>query len=403
MLLLLAYFCGLGAAGRYAIAVALCNPIWALVMLGLRAAQVTDARSEYCFADYLAVRVAASGAGLILVAIAALGCGYETEAMVVIVSVAFARLIEGISDVFRGALQQRERMDGISIALFIQGVSGLALMFVVGSLGGGEMLIVASFPVAMLLTLLFWDLPCYARIGDTESSDADSWMGLWRRPLSWSKLARLTVSSIPLAVAGFLIALVPQLPKYVIASAMGDEAVGVYAMIGYWVSLGMMVAAALGNVAAPRLAKYHALGNVRAFVRLLVRLVALVGGMGVAGVALVVLFGSRIAIILGQDNSELPRLAVALSVFATILYITAPLGRALAAMRRFWSQTIAMSLGIVLAMAVLPWAVSVRGLVGAAETMSFSMAVVAVLTAGLVWRELGGPFPREAASPKEAA
>ncbi len=398
-LLLLAYFCGLASAGRYAIAVALCNPIWAIVMLGLRGSLITDTRGEYSFADYLAVRLIASGIGLAAVAGVVLLGGYGVEVAAVILLVAFARLFEGISDILHGRLQQHERMDRISIALVIQGVTGLSLMVVVGILGGGTALMVASFPVAAALTLLFWDLPCSASISRATSVGSS----LWRQPLRWATLGRLSVVAFPIAVAAFLIALIPQMPKYVINSIMGDEAVGVYAMISYWITLGMMVVAAMGNASAPRLAKYHASGDVRRFSRLLVRLVALVGGMGVVGVALVALLGPVVATYLGQEDSDLPRLALTLTLFAATLYVTGPLGRALGAMRKFWLQTIAVGLGIAVAVLLLPWAVRNRGLIGAAEAMTLSMSVVALVTAGLVWRELWWRVRRENHSPTEAA
>ncbi len=152
----------------------------------------------------------------------------------------------------------------------------------------------------------------------------------------------------------------------------------------------MMVVAALGNAAAPRLARHHAAGETPEFIRLLVRLVMLVGGMGFAGVVVVASLGPKIAAALGHESSSLPQLAVALSVFAAMLYVTGPLGRALAAMRRFWSQTVALAVGIAVALAILPWAVDARGLTGAAETMAFSMGIVAIINAGLVGYALAG-------------
>ena len=384
MLILLIQFCGLATAGRYAIAIALCNPIWAFVMLGLRAALVADARREYAFADYLAVRVLASVIGL-LVVFAVVLCGtYRTEMISVVLLVALAKVVEGISDIFRGELQRRERMDRIAVALFIQGLGGLVLMAVLGGLGVSATLVVGAIPAGMILTLFLWDLPSYDRVVGQERNDP----GLWRQPLQWSTLAQLSVVAFPLAVASCLIALVPQLPKYYIGSIIGEEAVAVYAMIGYWISLGSMIVAAMGNVAAPRLAKLHVARETRAFVRLLVRLVAMVGAMGVAGMLVVALAAPALASWLGSEYSHLPQLAMALGTFATMLYVSAPLGRALSAMRKFWWQAIAVAVGLLVAMAVLPWAVHHRGMVGAAEAMAFSMGIVVIVSAALVWNAL---------------
>ena len=155
-LLLIGYFCGLAVAGEYAIAMALCAPLWAFVMLGLRGALVTDARHEYSFADYLAVRLIASGIGILGVAGIVLFGGYDARTTTAILLVVTARLLEGISDILRGRLQQQERMDRIAIALSIQGLGGLALIFLIGWLGGSATLVLAALPIAMALTLLFW-------------------------------------------------------------------------------------------------------------------------------------------------------------------------------------------------------------------------------------------------------
>lgn len=403
VLLLLAHLCGLAAVGRYAIAAALCTPIWAVVMLGLRGALVTDARGEFSFADYLAVRLLASSAGLVVVGGVVVLGGYGLNLAAVILLVAFARMFEGISDILRGQLQQQERMDRISAGLMIQGLGELGLMVVVGILGGGETLVVAALPAAMVLTLLFWDIPCCVGMLRGIAADRDSKVGLWRQPLRWGTLARLGAVAFPVAVAGFLIALIPQLPKYVIGAVMGDEAVGLYAVVAYWISLGTMVVTALGNVAAPRLARYRASDDMQAFTRLLVRLVALTGSLGVAGVAVAALLGPVLPALVGNEYSDLPQLAVSLSFFALMLFVTGPLGRALAAMRMFWSQTLAVALGIAAALVVLPWAVRSRGLAGAADAMTLSMGVVAIMTAILVWRELRCRIRREDVLATEAA
>jgi len=403
VLLLLAHLCGLASVGRYAIAVALCTPIWAVVMLGLRGTLVTDARGEFSFADYLAVRLLTSSVGLAVVGGMIVFGGYGANLAAVILLIAFAKTFEGISDILRGQLQKAERMDRISAGLMIQGLGELGLMVAVATMGGGETLVVAAFPVAMALTLLLWDVPCCVGMLRGAATDPDSKGGLWRQPLRWRTLAKLSAVAFPVAVTGFLIALIPQLPKYVIGAIMGAEAVGLYAVVAYWISLGMMVVTALGNATAPRLARYRASDDVQAFSRLLVRLVTLTSGLGAVGVAVAALLGPMLPALVGKEYSDLPQLAVSLSFFALMLFVTGPLGRALSAMRRFWWQALAVSLGVAAAVAVLPWAVRSRGLTGAADAMTLSMGVVAIVTAALVWRELRYRIRREDVLPTEAA
>ena len=115
----------------------------------------------------------------------------------------------------------------------------------------------------------------------------------------------MSLVALPLAVVGGMIALVPQLPKYVIASVSGQEAVAAYTIVAYAITLGMMVVMALGNAASPRLAKNYAAGDVRHFTRLVIQLVALVAGIGAAGFGAALLWADEIAIVFGTLSPDM--------------------------------------------------------------------------------------------------
>lgn len=389
-LVLLVHFCGLAVAGLYALAMALCTPIWSLALLGLRGALTTDAEDEFAFADYLAVRLISSAVAMIALTVAVLLGDYGLDAVAIILLIAVAKFFENLSEIFHGRLQQNERMDRVAIAMAIRGAAGVVLMFPAAMLTGSPVAVVAAFPIAMGLTFFFWDLPCAAML-DRASGTAGRDSAFWRAPLRWSALGRLSVMALPIAVSGFLVSLVPQLPKYVIGSLLGAEAVAVYTLIAYWITLGMTIVTALGNTAAPRLAKYYAAGRHRAFASLLARILLVVAAMGAAGVVAALglpLLGEDLLARLGPGVTDLPRVVLALSIFAAMLYLTGPLGRALNAMRRFWGQVATRCVGIALAMAILPRMVGARGLAGAADAMAISSAVVAGLFFFNVWKLL---------------
>jgi len=383
LLVLLVYSCGLAAGGRYALAVALCTPIWSLAGFGLRGALVTDTRQQHAFADYLAARLLAMAGALVVVAGAILLADYAMQTAAMVLLVAAAKTIEGVSDILHARLQRSERMDRVAMALILRGLGSVAMMLIAVGLGGGPLLLVASLPAAMALTLLLWDLPCIAHASDANGTQ------LWRTAIDWNALRSLTQVAAPIAAGTFLVTLIPQLPKYVIGGTLGEESVAIYTLIAYWITLGMMVVTALGNTVTPRLAKYYAAGDLNQFRQLVGRLVLMMASAGAAGVLVVALFGPRLLALIDPRAAELPRLALALSVFAAFLYVTGPLGRALSAMRRFWTQTAIRSIGVVVALILLPPAVSTRGLTGAAEAMSVSMAVVAALLGAALWREVG--------------
>jgi O-antigen/teichoic acid export membrane protein len=389
-LILLVHLCGLEAAGLYALAMALCTPIWSLALLGLRGALTTDARNEFAFADYLAVRWISSAVAMIAIAATVLLGGYGRDAVAIILLVAAAKFFENLSDIFHGRLQQHERMDWVAVAMAIRGLGGVALMFPAAVLIGSPAAVVAAFPLAMGATFLFWDLPC-AAVFDRASGPCAPRAAFWRTPLRPPVLGRLSIVALPIAISGFLVALIPQLPKYVIGSLLGAESVAVYTLIAYWITLGMTIVTALGNTVTPRLARYYAAGEDRAFASLLARIMLLVAAMGAAGVIAALglpLLGEDLLARLGPGVADLPRVVLSLSVFAAMLYLTGPLGRALNAMRRFWGQVATRCVGIALALALLPPMVGARGLAGAADAMAISAAVVAGLFFLNVWKLL---------------
>ena len=228
----------------------LCTPIWSLALLGLRGALTTDARNEFAFADYLAVRWISSAVAMIAIAAAVLLGDYGTDAVAIILLVAAAKLFENLSDIFHGRLQQHERMDRVAVAMAIRGLGGVALMFPAAAFIGSPVAIVAAFPLAMGATFFFWDLPSAATL-DRASGPCTPPAPFWRTPLRLTVLGRLSIVALPIAISGFLVSLIPQLPKYVIGSLLGAESVAVYSLIAYWITLGMTIVTALGNTVTP--------------------------------------------------------------------------------------------------------------------------------------------------------
>jgi len=146
------------------------------------------------------------------------------------------------------------------------------------------------------------------------------------------------------------------------------------------------VVAAMGQSTAPRLAKYYAGGNIVAFVRLLVKLLGVVACLGGGMVFLLALFGQPIlGFFYGAQFKPHVDLAVYLMLAAAMMYLTAPLGRAVAAMRRFKSLMIIRTIGILILLSSLPTLIGAYGLKGAAAAMFFSALFTLAAHAGVVF------------------
>ena len=97
MLMVLAKLGSPERVGQFALGLALTAPVIMLTNLQLRAIQATDARREYRFGHYLALRLATTALSLLV--IAGIACGYRLETALVILAVGLSKAFESLSDV----------------------------------------------------------------------------------------------------------------------------------------------------------------------------------------------------------------------------------------------------------------------------------------------------------------
>ncbi|TAD84595.1 MAG: lipopolysaccharide biosynthesis protein, partial [Oscillatoriales cyanobacterium] len=158
MLVVLAKLGSPEMVGQFTLGLAVTAPVIMFTNLQLRSIQVTDAKGEYVFADYLGLRLIGTGLALLIIAGITLKAGYSWETSLVILAIGLAKAFESISDIFYGLIQQHERMDKIAIALMIKGPLSLLLLVigvsVTGSVVGGAI----GLAIAWGLILCFWDI-----------------------------------------------------------------------------------------------------------------------------------------------------------------------------------------------------------------------------------------------------
>ena len=382
----------------------ICAPFAALGNLGLRSVLVTDARREYQFADYLGLRMISATVALLLTVATVLILGYRTEAVLIVAVVAIGKLFESLSDIFHGLQQHHERLDRVSIAVMIRGTLALLLLAAGVYLTGDVVVGMIGFPLAMAATFFLWDLPQGLRIwsaslGDNLKSGGRAIRRVTSVKPRWNAktLGPLAWLALPLAIVATEIALFQNLPRYMIEHFLGLAPLGVFHAIGSIVTAGFLLVAAMGGSASPRLAKCFAEGNAAAFYRLLFRLLGLVGCLGAGGVIVMWLFGSPLLEFVYRDP-EIAKgagLAVWMMIFAAVMYLNGPLGRALDATRQFRIHLAIRTTGILLSLILLPVLISWHGLTGAAVAMIVSASCLTGLYVAAIARAVKQLSPPE--------
>ncbi len=352
--------------GQFALGLAISTPVMMLANLQLRAIQATDARHEYQFGDYLALRLALIGLALLAIAGIAVGSGYQQQTLLVVLAVGCARAFDSVSDICYGLQQQHERMDRIALSMMLRG--GLALL----ALAVGVVLTGSMIGGAIGLVLA-WGLVLAAY--DLRSIRAVAGQSVWLRP-RWHlpTMRRLAQLAAPLGVAMMMLTLNTSIPRYIVGHMMGEQMLGIFAAVAYIERAGITVVSALGQSASPHLARAYASGNSTAFRRLVTRLVLVGCMLGVGGFLVAVTVGEPLLTLLYQPEYARVDVFAWVMVAAGLWYVTSFLGYAATASRIIVWQPLVLgiSAGVVLSISLL--LIPSHGLLGAALAMAASSA-----------------------------
>jgi len=353
--------------GQFSLGLAITSPVLMLTNLQLRAIQATDARNEYHFSDYLALRLIMSGLGMLIIVGIVLVSDFLAATALLILAIGLAKIIESVSDIIYGLMQKHERMDRIAISKMVKGPLSLIGLAVLVWLTDSVFIGTLGLLVPWLALLLVYDLGNARRLTDVRLR-----MGiatLWR-------LARL---AFPLGVVMMLVSLNGSVPRYFVVHHWGEEELGYFAATAYLMTAGSLVVRALGQSVSPRLAGYYAEGNSAAFRLLLLKLLGIAVLLGGGGVVLAIVAGRGLLALLYQaDYAKYNNVFIWLMVAAGISYVASFLGYGMTAARRFRVQAplFALTTGTTtLACAIL---VPARGSAGAGIALVISGVVQTV-------------------------
>jgi O-antigen/teichoic acid export membrane protein len=188
-------------------------------------------------------------------------------------------------------------------------------------------------------------------------------------------------------------------PVIFIQKLRGAGELGIYMALAYAYAASHRIASAMGEAASARLARHHALGQRRAFVRVLGGLLLLAGSVGAAGVA-VAFFAGRplLSLLYGPVYGARADLLLGFMLVATLSDLGIVLDYTMTAMRRLKLQPLIYGVAIVVYAALCARLIPTRGLSGAVLALGIVAALQGTVTLGVVARFLAAfPPAREAA------
>lgn len=382
MLVALAKLCSTLMVGQFALALAITGPVFVFAGLNLRTVQVTDARRDFQFGDYLGLRLLSIAAGIAVVFAIEIVSRHDVHLMLVVVMTAAAKSLDLIGDTVFGLQQQHERMDRIAVSQMIRGVLQLSAVAAAAYVTRNVLWAVTGQAAVSLAVLLTYDLRSAGRLHQFPwpTLNPARYPALVRlatlRFGAWRNIKALIRLSLPLGLVAMLGSLMVNIPRYFIESSAGMSELAVYSAMGYIMLVGGMASFALCQAAAARLARYY-VEDLRQFRKLLLQLVAISAANGALAVLGSALVGRQfLTIMYRPEYARYPSVFTWLMVAAGVSYVATALSFGLAAARRFDVQL------VVYVCAVL---VTVSACIPLVPRYGMQGAAVALLVGMLTW------------------
>jgi O-antigen/teichoic acid export membrane protein len=341
ILVVLAKLCSTYMVGQFALALAITAPVFVFAGLNLRTVQVTDARRDFHFGDYLGLRLLSIAAALVFVFAIEIVSRHNPHLLLVVVMTGAAKALDLIGDTVFALQQQHERMDRIATSQILRGVLQLAAVAVAAYATRNVLWAVVGMAAVSLGVLLTYDLRNAGRLHQFPwpTRNPGRYPTLVRlaklRFGTWRNIRGLIRISFPLGVVAMLGSLMMNIPRYFIENTVGTSRLAVYSGMAYIVFVGGTALASLLQASAVRLAR-HYIEDLRQFRKLLLQLIAIGVANGVIGILAAALWGRQVLTIMYRpEYATYPTVFVWLMVAAAVSYVATVLGFGLAAARKF--------------------------------------------------------------------
>lgn len=371
--------------GEFALGLAIVAPVDMFGRLQLRTILASDASSQFSVGVYLGLRFLMASVTWIVVVSFAVVSGYDTSVIAVVIGVAFAKGFESVSDMLYGFFQLRDAMDTVGKSMIIR--SALSLLGV----AAGTMILHSAAAAAAGLAfvwgvlLIGYDLPMAARV----ASDSGSWVEALRnfRPeWNWQLIRSLLFMTAPLGVVAALGSLRINVPRYLVVGDLGEGALGVFAALTYLITVGGRVVFSLMQVSLPRMGRFHSVGEAARFRRTVLVQAGIALGVGIAGVAVALVFGSALlAVVYGRQYGGFGGLLVWVMAVAVFEYVAMVLQLSLTASRSIRIQIPIRILAVGTAGVVGLISIPTFGLVGATWALGAGSLIEVIGAAVFIW------------------
>lgn len=297
---------GYSEAGIFSLAMSVYGIFSPIAQYRMYTYQISDVRKENSPGEYLSFRVLTCGIALALCMVYSFAT-CSSDAWLAIFLYGLYKSIALTIDVFHACDQTHHRMDYIGKSLAMQGSATLFVFLAALSVSGSLELSLLCMTVVLVVIGLLYDRPRTCRLEPVHFG------------ISRNKAATLLKVCFVVVVAGVVASATPSLPRQYLASAMGNEMLGVYASVAAPVAIIQMGASYIYNPLLGYFSERYYDGDRSGFVSLLIKSTAGIALVGIiCAIALAFLGESLLAFVYGDSIRNYIYLLQPLIAFAVL-------------------------------------------------------------------------------------
>jgi O-antigen/teichoic acid export membrane protein len=235
--------------GKYALALAIVLPIYALTNLQLRPLFILDdnGNRKYNYSNFYYLRLLSSFIGILICIIFGF---YYNEILLILLIVAGIKFLESLSDIIYAFYNSKDKTYLISKSLLLKGMGGVLACF----LG----LTYFNFNWAIFFILLNYFLIWYF---------LDNKFILKTKEISQKKLNfKILNQAIPMGVTLGLVTLQSSIPRIFLNNYESTELVGILSVLSYFVVIGSIFINSICQYLSPKIVKFW-INDIKGFIK----------------------------------------------------------------------------------------------------------------------------------------
>lgn len=339
LIVLLAKLTNPAMVGQLALALAVAGPITFFADFRLRVLYVTDHTGRYDFSEMLGLRFVLACVAVVIVTMTCLIAHFPLETAVTVVIVALSQLTDFVSESFYGEFQKNERMDRIAKSMATRNILAACGFTTVIYVTRNLIMATVALVVARCLTLLLYDSAARAKTLQLVAGVNNAFLARLQPAWNLRRQRAMLLAALPLAIISLLISLNGYVPRYVLEADLGKRDLGIYSAINYIPTGCFMIASAIGYAVFARLSRLFGNGDLQAFKTLLLKIILIYTGMGVAGVLVSIVIGpAMLRIVYGPEYAGEADILRWLMLVGAVQTITTAVQCGLTAASRFAVQ-----------------------------------------------------------------